>query len=76
MNPLMIELLVAERSEEIRREVQRLHLIAQYEAHRSGADSRPALWTRFSVALGELLIRLGERIKSRYANKIGYLSDR
>jgi hypothetical protein len=66
MNPLIIELMVKERSAEIRREVQRRHLIAQYHAHRSAIAGRPRIRGRLWIALGDLLIRFGERLKSRY----------
>jgi hypothetical protein len=66
MNPLIIELMVKERSAEIQGEVQRLHLIAQYDAHRSAIASRSSVWGRLWIALGDLLIRFGERLKSRY----------
>jgi hypothetical protein len=64
MNPLNLELLVAQRQEEIRREAQRLHLIAQYEVHRSAG--RPGAWGGLWIGLGDLLIRIGEGLKSRY----------
>jgi hypothetical protein len=66
MNPLILELMVKERSTEIRREAQRLHLIAQYDAHRSAIAGRSRVWARLWIALGDLLIRFGERLKSRH----------
>lgn len=67
MNPLIIDLMMAERSEEIRRDVQRRRLLAQYDAQRLAA--RRAAWSRLWIALGNLLIRTGERIKTRYTPK-------
>ena len=69
MNPLIIDLIVAERSEEIRRDVQHLHLIAQYRAHRE--SSRPPMRVRFRIALGNLLIRMGQRLNPCHAGEMG-----
>jgi hypothetical protein len=65
----MLDLLMAQRQEEIRREAQRLHLIAQYRAHRSAG--RPGAWGELWIGLGNLLIRIGERLKSRYLPDVG-----
>jgi hypothetical protein len=69
MNPLILDLMMAERSAEIRRLVQRRKLLAQYDAQRLAA--RRAARGRLWIALGNLLIRAGERIKMRYTPKAG-----
>lgn len=63
MNPYMIELMIREKREDMLREAERQRLVAQYEAGRVRAK------TRFALALGDVLISLGERLKSRYGQK-------
>jgi hypothetical protein len=76
MNPLIIDLMIAERSAEMRRDVRRRRLLAQYDAQRLAA--RRAAKVRLWIALGDLLIRAGERIKARYTPKarIATVGDR
>jgi hypothetical protein len=69
MNPLIIDLMIAERNEEIRRDVQGRKLLVQYNTRRLAA--RRAARGRIWIALGNLLIRTGERIKTRYTPKAG-----
>lgn len=73
MNPLIIDLMIAERSAEMRREVQRRQLLAQYDAQRT--TFRRAARGRLWIALGDLLIRIGERIKMRYKNRNEMVSN-
>jgi hypothetical protein len=73
MNPLILDLMIAERSAEMRREVRRRRLLAQYDAQRLAA--RRAAWGRLWIALGDLLIRIGEGIKLRYKNRTEMVSN-
>lgn len=61
MNPYMIDLILKEKREEMLRVSSRLQLLAEHEAGRTKKNGSVGL------ALGELLIRLGERLKNRYA---------
>jgi hypothetical protein len=73
MNPLIIDLMIAERSAEMRRDVRRRKLLAQYDAQRLA--TRSAAQGRFWIALGDLLIRIGEGIKMRYKNRTRMVSN-
>ena len=64
MNPYVVEVMIREKREDMLREAARLRLIAEYEAGRRARKGR--IW----CAVGELLIRLGERLKNRYEQKV------
>ena len=64
MNPYVIELMIREKREDMLREAERLRLIAEYEAGRKNRNGR--VW----YAVGELLIRLGERLQNRYGQDV------
>jgi hypothetical protein len=63
MHPIIIDYVIKERQMEVRREVRRQRLLAPYRAR------RPSLRNWILVAIGDLLIRLGERLKCRYDHK-------
>lgn len=63
MNPIVIDYIIKERQMEVRREARRLRLLAPYRARRT------SLRKQILVAIGDLLIRLGERLKCRYDHK-------
>jgi len=64
MNPYIIELMLKEKREEMLREAERQRCLALYEA------DRPRIASRIAVAAGDILIRLGERLKNRYSLKV------
>ena len=64
MNPYVVEQMIREKREDMLREAARQRLIAEYEAGRRTGKGR--VW----CVVGELLIRLGERLKSRYEEKV------
>ena len=69
MNPLLLEVLLKEKRRALLEEAARQRLIAAY-------DSRhPGLRARFQLALGDFLIRLGNKIKRRYTGSLELKSD-
>jgi hypothetical protein len=60
MNPYYIEKTIAERRREMLAEAERLRLVALYNAH------NPSPVNRLLLALGEMLIRMGENLKRRH----------
>jgi len=64
MNPYLVEFMVREKREDLLREAKRQQLIAQYEA------GRPRAGHRLALALADLLIRVGERLKRRFAGQL------
>jgi hypothetical protein len=60
MNPLITEMMIKERRNDMLQEAERLRLVALYEA------DNPPRKARILIALGDLLIRTGEKIKQRY----------
>ena len=69
MNPLLLELALKEKRREMLDEAGRQRLIAIYNAN------NPGFRARYQLALGDLLIRLGEKLKSRYAARSLDLPD-
>jgi hypothetical protein len=61
MNPLFLDVMLKEKRRDLLQEADRQRLVAIYNAN------NPGLRARFELALGNLLIRLGKRIKRRYA---------
>lgn len=64
MNPYIFEVILKEKRADMLKEAERQRLIAQYEAAQQPTESR------FAVALGDILIRVGEKLKRRYAGKL------
>lgn len=62
MNPIIIEMIIKEKRDDMIREAERLQLVALYEA------SNPPRKARILISLGNLLIRTGEKLKQRYSN--------
>lgn len=60
MNPYYVEQMLKERRREMIAEAERQRLVAVYNGH------NPGRWDRLLLALGEFLIRVGERIKRRH----------
>ncbi|MEE4241209.1 MAG: hypothetical protein V2I36_07070 [Desulfopila sp.] len=60
MNPYIMEVLLRERKGELLREAKRCRLIAEYKT------ANPSGMARLLATLGDLLIRLGEKLKKRY----------
>jgi hypothetical protein len=59
MNPLLLEVILKEKRRELLEEADRQRLVAIYNA------DNPGWRARFQIALGDALIRLGEKIKHR-----------
>ena len=70
MNPYYIEILLREKRQELLREALNQKLIAQYEA------ANPPKRAKMLAALGELLIRFGEKLRSRYGTPAHALAIR
>lgn len=64
MNPMIIEVLLKEQRQDMLQEAERLRLVKLYEAN------NPKPRGRLLVALGNLLIRLGQRLKHRYEQQV------
>ena len=69
MNPLLLELALKEKRREMLDEAGRQRLVAIYNAN------NPGFRARFQLALGDVLIRLGEKLKSRYARPLDLPDD-
>ncbi len=61
MHPHIVEMMARENQRRISEEIQLLHTSSLIE------KSRPRLNSRLLLALGELLIHIGVRVKRRYA---------
>jgi hypothetical protein len=70
MNPYVIEVILREKREDMLREAERQRRIAQYEPHEAHEVARQPAKGRLAVAVGNMLIRLGERLKERYAPQL------
>jgi hypothetical protein len=64
MNPLLLEVMLKEKRRDLLQEADRQRLLAIYNAN------NPGLRARVELALGDVLIRLGEKIKRRYARPL------
>lgn len=64
MNPYIIETILREKRADMLKEAERQRLVAQYEAGQQDQKGKLA------IALGDILIRLGEKLKSRYSSKV------
>lgn len=64
MDPYMIDLVLKEKREAMLQDAARLRQLAEYESSRRKTESR------LGLAVGEILIRLGERLKNRYEPKV------
>lgn len=60
MNPYYMEKMIEEKRREMLAEAERLRLVAVYNAHNPGRIDRLLL------ALGEMLISMGENLKRRH----------
>lgn len=63
MNPYIIEIIIRERQQELCREAERQRMVAEWEA------ANPQEKGRLAIALGNLLIRLGNNLKARYESE-------
>lgn len=63
MNPLFLELQIREKKREMLEESERRRLLAAYNLN------SPGPWAKVQLLLGELLIRLGEKMKRRYTQQ-------
>jgi len=64
MNPFIVEMTVKERRREMLEESERLRLVALYNANNTEPKGRIA------IALGNFLIRTGQKLKLRYEQEI------
>lgn len=62
MNPVIMEMMIKERRDDMLREAERLQLIALYEANTTPRKAR------ILITLGDLLIRTGEKLKQKYSH--------
>lgn len=69
MNPLLMELTLKEKRRDLLDEARRQRLIAIYNAY------NPSWRAMFQLALGNFLIRLGEKLKRRYARPLKLNDD-
>ncbi len=69
MNPLLLELTLKEKRRDLLEEADRQRLIALYNA------ANPGWRARFQLALGDCLIRLGEKLKRRYTRPVDLNDD-
>lgn len=70
MNPYVIEVILREKRDDMLREAERQRLIAQYEIYEAARQPPKKRLAVAVVAVGDMLIRLGERLKERYASKL------
>lgn len=64
MNPLVIEMMLREKREDMLREAERQRMLAEIEM------GQQRLTGKLTVLLGDVLIRLGERMKRRYEQEL------
>lgn len=69
MNPLILEVIIKEKRQDMLQEAERQQLLAIYHANNPG-------WrARIQLGLGNFLIRLGEKLKSRYTRPLDLNDD-
>ena len=61
MNPYLIDQMIKERQREMIAEAERQRLVTLYNSQNPGRN------VRILLALGDLLIRLGQQLKRRYS---------
>jgi len=69
MNPLLLEIMLKEKRRDLLEEADRQRLVAIYN------DNNPNWRARFQIALGDVLIRLGEKIKRRNIRPLDLAND-
>lgn len=69
MNHQIIDMMLREKREDLLREAERQRRIAEYEKNHDTAVNR------IGVATGDLLIRLGEKLKARYMGRMDVMSE-
>jgi|GEM_PF-1234978 len=69
MNPLIVEIMIKEKHQEMLKEAERQQLVAIYNTN------NPGWGTRFQIAFGDFLILLGEKIKRRYTHRVDLDDD-
>lgn len=62
MNPVIMEMMIKEKRNDMLREAERLQLVSIYETQ------NPPRKARILITLGNLLIRTGEKLKQRYGH--------
>jgi hypothetical protein len=60
MNPIIMEMMIKEKRRDMLQEAERLRLVALYET------DNPPKKERIIIALSDLLIRTGEKLKQRH----------
>lgn len=68
MNPLLFEVILKEKHRDLLEEAERQRLVALYNA--DNADNI-GQWAELQHALGDFLIRLGEKLKDRSTRPLG-----
>ena len=69
MNPLVIEMMLREKREDMLREAERQRMLAEYE------KGQQQLIQKLVLLLGDVLIRLGERMKRRYEQELALQAE-
>ncbi len=69
MNPIITEMMLRERREDMLKEAEQIRLVALYEAN------NPTKKAKILIALGDFLIQTGEKIKQRYSPKVALAAD-
>jgi hypothetical protein len=69
MNPLLLEIILKEKRRELLEEAERQRLVALHN------DDNPGRRARLQLALGEFLIRQGEKIKRRSRRRLDLEKD-
>lgn len=69
MNPLILEVIIKEKRQDMLQEAERQQLLAIYDAN------NPDWRARIQLGLGNFLIRLGKKLKSRYPQPLDPQDD-
>ncbi len=69
MNPLLLETMLKEKRRELLEEAARQRLVATYNA------ANPGWRAKSQLALGDFLIRMGEKMKARYSQPLALGND-